>query len=195
MMKKAKTVEIPLDRALTEKEYDRLKKHAMNSAMWNATKYFRNSFEIRTKLRNKGFLEDDVTYIDREKKEHTVNIIDSTIEHLISEGVINDEQLANDMFYNSARSGKSIQATQTKMIKRRFPQELIEEAKENYLNENENPDNEALERLAERLVSSHSFQKLDKFKKREKLTRALVSKGISFYDVSDWINDNQEHMQ
>lgn len=193
-MKKAKNVEIPLDRPLTYDEYKKLRKHAINSAIWNATHYNRNTFQIRDKLITKGYTTENVTFINKDGDQEDANIIDDTISHLINNSIIDDERLADDYVYNSAMAGKSISSIRTKMFQKMFPKEIIDNSIDKFLEEYDDTDSDALIRVAEKIVRVNSFKKLDQYKKKNKLIRMLVSKGFSFNEILDWINEHPEEM-
>lgn len=193
-MKKAKIIEIPLDRPLTYDEYEKLSKHAINSAIWNVTHYSRNTFQIRDKLKNKGYTTENIAFINKDGNQEDTNIIDNTISHLINNNIIDDERLAEDYVYNSAMAGKSISSIRTKMMQRMFPMDIIDNSIDKFLEEYSDTDSEALIRAAEKIVRVNSFKKLDEYKKKNKLIRMLVSKGFSFNEVLDWISEHPEEM-
>lgn len=193
-MKKAKTVEIPADGTLTYDEYKKLAKHAINSASWHAINYRRNSFQIREKLRFKGYRDEDVTYVTNDKKEVSTNIIEDTINFLIDDGMLDDERLAEDFVYSSLSNGKnSLTSVRNKMMLKLFPKDMIDQAINNYIETyDNNSDEEALNNAASKIVRSGSFYRLDSQKKNQKFVRTLVSKGFNLGDIINWKQDNEE---
>lgn len=193
-MKKPKIIEIPTDRPLTFKEYEKLRKHAINSATWNVQNYSRNSWQIIDKLKNKGYPTEDVTYTDTDNNIHTSNLIDETLQKLIEDSILDDKQLAEDYVSSQAMSNKSLGSIRTKMMQRLYPRDIIDTAIDNYSEQNEDSDQEALDNAAERLTRNSSFSRLEPMKRKQKFIRQLASKGFSLDGIYQWINDHPEEM-
>lgn len=193
-MKKARTVDIPVDRPLTFDEYTDLCKHAINSGIWNATKYNKNSWQIREKLLMKGYLDGSVYYIDTDGTEKQADIISDTLKHLIERDFLNDKDLAENFVYNSAMSGVSLLIIRQKMSMKLFPSYMIDEVVNNFTEKYGDTDSDGLAKAAEKLSRSSSFRKLDEIKKKQKFMRVLVSKGFSYSDIQCWMEDNLEEL-
>lgn len=194
-MKKAKLVEVPLDRSLTLIEYAKLSKQAMNSAKWHAEKYQRNSHMIKFKLRSKGFPDHDITYIDKEKQEQTANFIEDTIKQLCKTGALDNDKFADDYVNSSVNSGYSMIKIKNKMRERRYSNDEIDDAIERYKQDNGDPAEELFERDAEKLSRRSSFTKLEPFKRKQKFISALATKGHSLNLIYDWLENNSEEME
>ena len=194
-MKQAKKVEIPTDRPLTFKEYEKLSKHAINSARWNIQNYSRNSWQVADKLRNKGYLKEDVTYIDSDGQICQSNIIDETLSKLVEEGTLDDDKLAKDYVESNSLSGKSLSSVRTKMMQRLYPRDLIDKTIEKFEEENEDSEQESFDYAAERLNRNSSFRRLEPIKRKQKFIRTLASKGFSLNLIYEWINSNPGEME
>lgn len=192
-MKKAKTVEIPLNKTVDFKTYMQLNDHAYKSALFYVTTYNKNSYQIREKLIQKGYIEEDITVTYKDGNTETYNIIDDTLDKLTQQYLLDDYQYTVNVLQNGVDAGKSVQNLKSKLLQNKIPIEMINEALDS--NDVELDEAYGLDKLATKTTNSSSFQKLDKYKKQQKLVRTLVSKGFSMGEVYDWIKEHPDIME
>lgn len=190
-MKKAKRVDVPTDRPLDFDEYESLKKHAYNSALWYINNYGKNSYQIRTKLYDKGFLKTEIKVIHDEKEFYS-NIVEEVIEQLIDYSFINDEQYIDNAISSGLNKGKSLSAVKTKLFQTGLPKDLIDEGIERFEEkEDDNLEDEALDKAANKIVRSYAFTKIDDpFKAKQKIIQSLGTKGFQIGKILEWIDEN-----
>lgn len=193
-MKKARVIELPENRTIDEKTYEEYSEHAYKSASWYITAYNKNSFEIKEKLMNKGYIDDDVI-VQHSKGEITHhNFIEETFQKLADNHMLNDDMdYVKEFIQNGVNNGRSVNAMKTKLRNKKIPYDMITEALED---DSLDLDEEyGLDKQASIIVRSGSFQRLDGFKKKQKLVRRLLSKGFDMGDIYSWINNNEEEWQ
>lgn len=189
-MRKAKTVNIPDDRILDEKTYQELSDHAYKSASWYISAYNKNSYEIKEKLLQKGFIDDDIIVNSSFGETSYHNIIEETFKKLTDNYMLDDMEYVKEFIQSGINSGKSLNALKTKLRNKKIPYQMIEEALEDTSLDTDEAD--GLDRQASIISRSGSFQRLDEFKKKQTLMRRLVSKGFDMGDIYSWIDDNEE---
>lgn len=190
-MKKAKQVDFPQDRPLTFEEYNDLSKHAYNSALWYVTNYNKNSYQIRTKLYDKGYLKDEVPVVKNDEKTYH-NIVEETITKLKDFSYINDESYVESAIYSGLRKGKSISSIRTKLFQTGLPKDLIDKGMEEFSEETQTEmEDDALDKAASKIVNSYSFTKItDPFKAKQKIVQSLATKGFPMGKIFEWIDEN-----
>lgn len=189
-MKKARTVTIPDDRRVDFKTYTKLNDHAYKSALYYATTYNKNTYQIREKLYDKGYVQDEVIVVYKDGHEERYNIVDETIDKLVAQYISDDYQYTVDFLNNGISSGKSVQSLKTKLVMNKIPPDMISEAIES--GDVETDDSYGLDKQAHKIVNSSSFDKLDRFKRQQKLLRSLSSKGFSIPEIYEWMNDHSD---
>jgi len=189
-MKKARTVEIPDNRTVDFKTYMKLNDHAYKSALFYATNYNKNSFQIREKLLQKGYIKEDITITYNNGNTENHNIIEENIQKLTEQYILDDYQYVVSFIQNGIDSGKSLQTLKNKLFMNKVPQRLIEQVIES--EDVEINESYGLDKEASKIARSSSFAKLDKYKKQQKLVRTLVGKGFNMGEVYDWINENSD---
>lgn len=189
-MRKARTVNIPDDRILDEKTYQELSDHAYKSASWYISAYNKNSYEIKEKLLQKGFIDDEIIVNHSSSETSYHNIIEETFKKLTDNYMLDDMAYVKEFIQSGINSGKSLNALKTKLRNKKIPYQMIEEA----LNDTslDTDEEDGLDRQASIIARSGSFQRLDEFKKKQTLVRRLVSKGFDMGDIYSWIDDNEE---
>lgn len=190
-MKKARVVEFPSDRALTFEEYEDLKKHAYNSALWYVTNYAKNSYQIRTKLYDKGYPKNEVETVDNYDEKFYSNIVEEVVKQLEDFSYVDDESYIDDAISSGLRKGKSISSIKTKLIHTGLPKDMIEKGLEGFEDDKEELEDDALDRAAQKIVNSYSFTKIeDKFKAKQKVVQSLGTKGFPMGKIFEWIDNN-----
>lgn len=189
-MKKARVIEIPDDLTITGKQYQEYTEHAYKSASWYVAAYNKNSFEIREKLLNKGYIDDQVT-VKHDNGETTYhNLIEETFKKLSENHMLDDMEYVKEFIQNGINNGRSLNALKTKLRNKKIPYQMIEDALQD---DSLDLDEEyGLNKQASIIVRSGSFQRLDEFKKKQKLVRSLATKGFDMGEVYSWINENEE---
>ena len=190
-MKKARQIEIPSDRPLTFEEFEDYKNHAVNSSLWYASEYTRSEKQITEKLLNKGYIRDDVEYVDEEGETQFFNIIDHVIAHLKEGLVLDDEAYARSLInrYSMGRRGKSY--IKTKLYEKGIDSDLAERLMEELRDEEQVL--EDIDALAERFMNGSSYRREENpYKRRQKLTSHLVSRGYGFDDIALWQSTREE---
>lgn len=182
MAKKARQVEIPDDRALTFKEFEDLKNHAMASSMWYSTTYVRNTEQMKEKLYGKGYWEDEVTATDEDGQQFTYNIVDKTVDRLVELEMVNDFAYAEGIVHSRLRQGSGISKIRMDLVFKKVPADIIDKVLDGI---EEEESDEALEKALSRVLLSSSYRKIDEPRqKKQKLTHSLLNKGFSFDAVS-----------
>lgn len=189
-MKKARQIVIPEERPLTAEEFYDFFLHARNSSSWYATEYTRSEKQIIEKLLAKGYIRDDVTYLDKSGVEKKFNIIDEVIVNLKENFLINDEGYAKSLINRYTDSKRGDGYIRQKLIAKGIDSDeatrLIEE------NKDDDRNFENLEYLAGRYRNSSAYTRVENpFKQKQKLTSHLLSRGFSFGDIREW-EDRQE---
>lgn len=190
-MKKARQIEIPEDRALTWDEYYDYNLHARNSSIWYATEYSRSEQQIIDKLLAKGYVRDDVAYVNQAGEETTGNIIDEVLETLRENHLVSDESYAKGLINRYSDSKRGAGYIRQKLIAKGITSDdvdrLLEETRD------EEQIFESIEALATRYMESSAYKRVDNsFKQKQKLTSHLISRGYSFGDIRDWEDQREE---
>lgn len=187
-MKKARKVEVPSDRNLTEKEYNDLNDHAFNSSMWQASNYTRSEKQIREKLYEKGYPKDEVT-VDFRFGLETKNMVEDAVNRLIDLRIIGDEKLAEDIIRLQLSKGNGLMKAKMSAFQKGVSFDVINEVVESLEEDNllEDSINEALDKAARQIIRTSSYyREEDKRKRDQKFVQKLVTKGFSFSDIAEW---------
>lgn len=190
-MKTARKVVFP-DRILTYEEYKDLSSHALNSSIWYATNFVRNSSQIIDKLIKKGYPNDMVEYKDKDNMVHSTNIIEDTVQQLKEIHLIDDEEYVRSVLSNDLRVGKSLKSIRMKLLRSGLPKDLIEKIFEENALDNKDEEKEGLDRAALKITRLSSFIKGDDWAKRRKLVQGLLMRGFEMDDISKWIDKNTD---
>lgn len=189
-MKKARTIAIPDDRVINQKQYQEYSDHAYKSASWYITAYSKNSFEIKEKLLQKGYLDEEITVKHNTGETTHHNMIDETFKKLSDNYMLDDMEYIKEFIQTGINNGRSLNNLKTKLRNKKIPYQMIEDALQD---DSLDLDEEyGLDKQASIIVRSGSFQRLDDFKKKQKLVRSLVTKGFDMGDVYSWIDSNEE---
>lgn len=192
-MKKAKVVDVPLDRPLTTQEHGALASHAHSSALWYAMQMGKNTFQIREKLWAKGYPRDPVQVQVSGGELEPHDLVEECIAELVESAVVDDLDLATSLAESLLRQGRGTGAIRTKLFQRGFPRDMAEVALGEALGHGEDDaEAEALALAGERLLRSPSLHRLDSQKARQKLVRTLASRGFPLDAVFAWVSDNWE---
>lgn len=187
-MKKAREVIFPEGRPLTWDEYEDFKNHAINSSLWYATTYFSNSSQIREKLYKKGYPRNSITYLNKDGSQNTENIVEAVITHLQDISVLNDKHYAESFVESKKNQGVGRNKIFFELKRKGIPEEIISSVLENFQN-----NDDALDKAISRVTSSSSYKKItEPWKRRQKLSQTLYSKGFSWDDISDKLEDFDE---
>lgn len=200
-MKKARIVEIPEDRPLTEDEYEKLSKHAFNSSVWTLGRSRKSEREIRDKLQQKGYVahdvlvkKEDVSLDDARPATYSVNIIDDLIEQLKSLQYIDDEYTAQMIAESELRRGKGPVAIKMKLQQKGFTQDIINETLEEHTVEDDVA--EAIQRAADAYTRKSVYRKeANSFMKKQKLMKHLATRGFSFPDINQYFDDVYDYLE
>lgn len=185
-MKKARTVEIPDNRTVDFATYMKLNDHAYQSALFYATNYNKNSYQIKEKLLLKGYINDDLTVTYKDGRTETYNIIEETIAKLKEQYILDDEEYVLNTLQNGLDNGKSLQKLKSKLISSKIPVDMINKA----IEEIEIDESYGLDKEANKIIRSSTFQKMDKYKRQQKMVRTLASKGFKIPEIYEWMNEN-----
>lgn len=197
MKKKPKMVSIPEDGRVDEETYHELFSHAKNSSLFYAQASMKSEAEIRGKLRDKGYVDDDLT-VSREDKitgevsEYTVNIIDDTVEHLQSMILLDDDKLAEGIVESMLRRGKGEREISRKMFEKKIPDEI----RQNHLDSITEDSEEVLEALQSatdkyRRKSAYRREE-DPRKRNQKLYTFLITRGFSTHQINEHLEELEE---
>lgn len=196
-MKKARQVEIPTDRELTEDEYIDLSSHAHKSSLWYVSTYVKNSHQVREKLNRKGYPNEDVCVKSKDGTIRDVNLIDDALKELIDMGMLDDVRYIDDIYSSGRNSGKSIGAIRLNLIRSGLPSDFVSEHLDALVEENEANDDddesvehELLDRAANKVIASSRFENMDQYKKRQTLVKKLATKGFAMGDIFAWMDEH-----
>lgn len=190
-MKKAREIIIPEDRPLTYEEFEDYKSHAMNSTLWYATQYTRSEKQLVDKLLKKGYQLEPVTYLDRKGELQAFDIIGDVMERLKEGYVLNDEAYARALISRYSDSKRGAGYIKQKLREKGIEAELAANLLEDLKDEDQVVD--AIEALAQRYMNSSPYRRVeDPYKRRQKLTTHIISRGYSFDDISLWQNSKEE---
>lgn len=193
IMKKAKTVSIPDNRIVDFETYMKLNDHAYKSSLFYVTTYNKNSFQIKEKLLEKGYVNAPIVVSYKDGHTEEYNIIEDTIERLVRQHIIDDEQYVINFIQNGLDSGKSLSSLKNKLYMNKIPTDMVTKILDSgYIAIDET---DGLDRQATKITNSSSFYKLDKYKKQQKLLRSLATKGFKVSDIYQWIEDNPDSME
>lgn len=161
----------------TEKQLEKLKKRALNSALWHIQQSPKTVAEIRKKLTRK-LIPDD--------------IIEDTINRLVEADWLNDSEYAEQFVYSKRTYDKlGAQAIRQKLMMKGIPQEIIMEQLEAL---EEDDLRESAKQLAEKKMRSLKKEP-DKYKRAQKIVQHLAYKGYNIglaYQVAQEVVE--EHM-
>lgn len=186
-MKKARTVDIDTTSPIPYGEAVLLLDHAFNSGVWYATNTGKSSGQIRKKLLDKGYPNHPIQTITVSGEISTIDFIEETLSHLQESGILDDFTKARSFAKLKIASGVSLQRVSLLLRVKLFPEPIIEKVVQEF--QEDDSIHEGLVRAAERIVNTSSFQKLDSFKQRQKLIRGLMSKGSSYGDIADIVDE------
>lgn len=190
-MKKARQIEIPETRNLTWEEYLDFNGHAVNSSMWYASNYTRNSNQIREKLYAKGYPRDEVAVDLLDGKIDYKNMVEDTVDHLVECLLIDDRQYALSVINSQLSKGFGLAKVRMALSIKKVDRELAQDLLESLDLEKQNHD--AIDKAAQRVLKSSAFLKLPEgWPRQQKLTQQLASKGFSFGDISEWRENNAD---
>lgn len=190
----ARKIEIPEDYTITEEEYADYFQHAKNSSLFYLSRYDRNSNEIRQKLYEKGYPEGEVTVRGREEETRKVNMVEDTIDFLIDTSMVDDE---NYVEYNLLRyldSGKGLNFIKRKLVfEKRVDPTLWEETLERLSEEIDEKTSDSIERVARQVMNRNAYRKKNEYDRRGYLYQFLARRGFNSGDITEWIQNNEEH--
>lgn len=190
-MKKARQIVIPEDRPLTAEEFYDFELHARNSSIWYATEYTRSEQQIIDKLLAKGYTREDVSYLDKAGVEQTANIIDTVLETLKENFLVNDESYAQGLINRYRDSKRGAGYIRQKLIAKG----ITSDDAERLLSETKDEEQmfENLDYLAGRYVNSSAYLREENpFKQKQKLTSHLLARGFGFSDIREWEDQREE---
>lgn len=192
-MKQARQIEIPENRSLTWEEYLDFSGHAVNSSMWYASNYTRNSNQIREKLYAKGYPKGEVEVDLPEGGTEFKDMVEDTVERLVEGLLIDDRQYATSVINSQLSRGLGISRIRSALIAKKVDPQLAQDLLDTL--DLEDQTNEAIDRAAKKVVRSSAFLKLEPgWPRQQKLTQQLASKGFSFSDISEWRDNNEDAM-
>lgn len=186
-MKKARVIVFPDDRPLTTKEFNDYKNHALNSSLWYASTYSRNSGQVQEKLTSKGYPEGLVKYINNSGEIQEYDFIATTIQKLIEADVVNDERYATSFIESKLRQGWGLSKIKFELVNKKLDSKFVDE-----ILEKNNYDNEVVDgihKVIQRTIKTSSYSKLEPTKQRIKLTQVLMSKGYSYVDIKNVLDE------
>lgn len=190
-MKKAREIVIPEDRPLSYKEFSDIREHAIRSSAWYGSEYRRSKHQIVEKLIRKGYTREPVLFVDHTGEEHSHDIIEEVLDILTSSLVVNDEDYARGLVERYRLSNRGDNFIRMKLKEAGIDSELAETAIE--ANKDEDELLERIDNEAERFKRRSTYFKEDNiFKKEQKLTRHLASRGFSFDDIASWRSVGEE---
>lgn len=187
-MKKAKVVEVP-EGVVPFKEFEQLKQHALNSLMWYCTNYSKTEGELREKLLAKGYPEGPVQVVDYTGETKEWDFVEEALTVVRTAGMVDDQHYARSFVERKLAQGYGLNRVKRELYSKKLPQEVMEEVLEEF--QDEDP-REKIEELVEKLLNTSTYRKLEEPKRRTKLTQALVTKGFSFHDINDVLQDLEE---
>lgn len=187
-MKKARSITIPANRPLTYEEFVDFNEHAIKSSSWYASEYIRTKKQITDKLLAKGYIMEDVVYVGPSGEEISYNIIDGVLQHLSEYYLINDDEIAKSIVSRYSTAGRGRNFVRAKLIEKGIDPNVAD----SLLEDIDKDDVLANVRYAaERYMGTSSYtQEENDFKRSQKLTKYLISRGFSFDDISAW-RDNE----
>lgn len=190
-MKKARVIDIPLDRPLTLKEYDDFSKHAINSMVYSLSRSMKSERELRDKLRSKGYIDDPVevltSYREDETKTTTVRLISEAMQTLRDLSYLDEEHMAQRIAERELNQGRGPTAVKIKLMQKGFPPEIVESTVQDI---DDDTLYEAIERAARKYMRTSAYRKEENdFLRKQKLVRRLLTRGFSFSDVNNYIDD------
>jgi regulatory protein len=163
----------------TDAQIDKLKKRALNSAVWHINNNMQTAHQIREKLKKKVIPQD---------------IIDETVTKLLGAGLLDDRDYAQKFIYSKRKYEKlGVSSIRTKLMMKGIDRELIDEL----LSEIDAEDlHETAMILAEKKMRSLTKEP-DQYKKVTKIVAYLAYRGYSSniaYDVAKKVvNSSQEN--
>lgn len=189
-MKKARVVEMPDDFNLSYKDYDRLKKHARNSSYYNATKYARNSAQIKDKLLQKGYKDDLYTITKSDGEKFTINFIQDAIDHLIKIGILDDYDYAEKYALNRLQMGYGLTNIRAELFKKKVDRDIIDEIMDKISEDYDDEIDDALERAFNNIINTYAITNAkDTFTRKQKIIQSLMRKGFNYSDITGIIDD------
>lgn len=191
-MRQPKRVEIPEDRRLSVEEYEKLTKHAKNSASYSCGMSLKSEREVRDKLMLKGYVEDDVI-VTTEYSENTANIIDEVIEYLEGVHLLNEDRLAEKIIETLLDKGKGYREIQRKMFEKKIDKDIAEHHLEALDEDSGEAIAEALDSAVEAIQRKGNYRNEDDpIKRRQKLYRLLISRGFNVGEVKAKVDEIEE---
>lgn len=186
-MKKAKEVQVPLDRPLTPQEAEELLSHAYNSSLWQISNYSRTKAQLIEKLHTKGYPKEAVKILHADGRETTCDMVAETIERLEAGELIDEKRFVEEFVKAKMRAGMGENRIRMLLLQKRATPEIVDEVFES---SDEDQVQEALQKTLHRYTASSTFRNTqDEWKKKQKLIQHLLSKGFSYDDISEVVNN------
>lgn len=182
--KVARTVVIPEDRPLTLEEFIDLRDHAYNSAFWNVTHYARTEKQVVDKLLSKGYVEDEVAYLNEDGERRSQDIIEWVLEELKEREFLGDEDYMERFISSKLSQGWGMSRIRMEALRKGVDRDVIDAIVEQ-LDFSEEED-DALGRELERALRSSAVQRDgDPYKRSQKVVQSLMRKGFSYGDIRE----------
>lgn len=188
-----KTVEIPQDRPLKEKEYQRIKKYAYNTTLWYAQRYPSGKSKLIDRLIRKGYPVDGVMVESEDGEEVNKDVIAEVIQSLQSDNdeLMNEHNIAENVISSYLRSGKNVKNAWFKCMQKGVSRTVFDEVVEKYVTQEDI--NDALDIAGRKILRSSTYKKKEKeFEKRNTFLKSMMTKGFDFSDASQWYEDNKD---
>lgn len=187
-MKQAKKVEIPENRQLNQKEYDKLSEHAYNSAFFYATSFNKSSAQIREKLYKKGYISDNVFVTDDYGDVSEINIVDDVLTRLEEQYLIDDNDYARKYVQMRLNQGKGTTIIRHELRRNGIENTIIDELLDDV---DEDEITKSVQKSFDRFLRSYGYRSAkDNNTRKQKAFQYLVSKGFSIDTIVTFLNNN-----
>lgn len=183
-MRTARKVDFPVGRVLRKKEYDELRAHAYNSALYYVTNFGKNSSQIRSKLVGKGYFDGAVPVDDGFGEIFEADIISDVIETLEKQYLLDDYDYTLKYVKSNFSSGKGESKIRLELIHRGIEKEMIDEVFEELGSEAKF---DAIKKSFDVFVNSSKYEKFEPgYCRKQKVSQYLLNKGFSYSEISDF---------
>ena len=189
--KKPRTIELPEDLRITDKEYQDYFDHAKKSGTFYAIKFGKSTGEIREKLIGKGYVDEPVEVIHADESVVKVHLIQDTIDYLVENHLVDDEMIAEHIVSSKRSSGRGNLDILRRLKRKKIPEHIIEQVMEEYEDEDDElNDNSPIVKSGYQYQRRSSFRKeQDPFKKKQKLYLFLQGRGFGGSEIRTYMEE------
>lgn len=186
-MKKARVIEWKDE--LTEEEYDDYYKHALNSSIWYINNYPGHSSKLIKRLKEKGYLDEDVIVLKASGEKEHINILQKAMKDLDAAGYLRDESIVEGFMESFKKRGYGYKIAALKVSQKGIPMSEIEKFESLFTDDEELFD--SLDRIYEKVIRSSRYGKLPDYQKSMFVKSKFYERGFDSDTINAWYEERE----